>query len=143
MKSFVAMEYYALILNRTFTVHLCGDGLVGVISNGIVAASPHYMSERFSEQTMYENKSRLKKYQGINICSDAALKIHRFNFKILYKDISHSEFLDKKKWGMGPVQHTGILNIHNKDGSKHRELILLGKQDGLALANEIKNRLGR
>ncbi len=139
---FIAMEYYGLILNRTFEVHFCRNGLIGIKVAGVIAALPQYTQTEYQDPKAFISRRSQKKYSGIEVCSDEVLKVDRSNFKLSFGDMNSVEFTAKKKWGMGPVPHTGILNIKLKTANRRRELILLGNQDGSAIARELAIKIG-
>jgi hypothetical protein len=131
---FIAMEYYGLILNRTFEVYLLSDCLLGRKTGGIVGASPVHLTNKYQKAEAFVGKEKIRD----EIDATAVLKASKANFRLLFSEIDRVEFLKKKKWGMGPVAHTGILNIYSKSGSKIKELIVLGDQEGELILNKIK-----
>jgi hypothetical protein len=139
--TFIAMEYYGLILNRTFEVHFCTDSLVGIRVTGVVAAWPQYTELKYKDPRSFAKKRKLAKYHDIDICSEDILKVDHHNFELQFNEIGSVEFIAKRKWGMGPVPHTGFLNINFKIARRQKELILLGNQDGSALARELSGRI--
>lgn len=139
--SFIAMEYYGLILNRTFEIHACYDGLAGIKVAGVIAALPQYTQSEYQDPKAFVSRQSQKKYSGIEVCSNEVLKVDSSNFKLPFDDIASVEFIAKKKWGMGPVPHTGVLNIKLRTTNKKREFILLGNQDGVAIANELVRKI--
>lgn len=131
LPQFAAMQYYALILNRTYNVFVADTMLCGAKVRGIVASPPHASSEmqdgeywtRTLQQTLYER---------LDVTTPTFRKLNAMNFQIRWKDIARVEFNPAKKWGMGNVPHSGRIFIRLKSG-RSRELILLGDQDGLAV----------
>ncbi len=135
--TFIAMEYYAFILNRTFEVYLCADGLVGIKVAGVVGASLLYTQSKYRNPRSFINDRFLKRYDGQEICGHEILGKDSHNFKLLFSNIDSVDFIAKRKWGMGPVPHSGLLSIKFKNIPRPRELILLGDQDGYVISKEI------
>jgi hypothetical protein len=133
---FVAMEYYALILNRTFQVYACPTGIVGLKVRGFIAASPAHHSREFLDPQSFKDRGMAEKISNIDVCNTDVKKLGSANFRISYCEIQRIDFQKRKKWGMGSVPHSGILNIHGK-GGLIKELILLGSQDGQKLLEKI------
>ena len=126
--SFVAMCYYALILNRTFRIWVTDKYIFGShVGNAI--ATPHYDVDLTAWQNpeYYVSKRMEKQYEAIDLESETFLSKDNANFRILKDDIKSVKYYPKK-WGMGRVPYSGRLVITTNDG-KNIELILLGKQE--------------
>jgi tetratricopeptide (TPR) repeat protein len=124
---FAAMEYFALVLNRTYKIFaterlLCGAKVRGVVSNNL--RSPGLRDQRAWVRTGAANI-----YDRMDVASPAFLKMNAANFQIAWSEITQLEYLPGKKWGMGGLPHSGRLLIHMTNGKK-RELVLLGDQNG-------------
>jgi hypothetical protein len=118
MSGFVAMEYYGLILNRTFAIFVAPNALYGWKARGPVSSDhPGYYEpyqEMFSDQDLMRDigaVSDLSKLEG--------------GFVIQGSEIASIEASDKSKWGMGRIAHSGRIRIVLTNG-KVREFILLG-----------------
>ena len=126
---FMAMEYYWLIMNRTFIVFLSADGLYGWKVHGVVSAlTPRYFEryvEKLRDPDLMNDSDRIKE-----LASDHG------GFFIPRESITSAEFIRKRKWGMGGVAHSGIVNVKLSDGGL-REFILLGDVNGLQIEREI------
>ena len=128
--SFVAMRYYALILNRTFRIFVTDKYILGAKEGHVIgspggalgAPGPEWQNEKF-----YIDSGVDKKYASINLESNKFLKEDRANFRILRSDVEDVKYFPTK-WGMGQVPYSGRLVITSSQGKK-TELILLGKQD--------------
>lgn len=125
-RGFLAMEYWGLILNRSFAVLISPAGLHGWQFKGITSAlNPHFFVP----------------YQRLILDPDPAIGTEAFDrlmkkrgsFFIPRDQITAATFDPTPKWGMGGVPHTGKLLVHLRDG-RDREFILLGDQDGQASA---------
>ncbi len=128
---FAAMEYYALILNRTYKVFvdkgvLCGAKVGGAVSN------PRRPTPQMLDQAYWVATRSALLYDHVDVTSAAFLKMNASNFQLRGDEIARIEYRPGRKWGMGNVPHSGRLLVHLKSGCR-RELILLGEQDGDAL----------
>jgi hypothetical protein len=128
---FAAMEYYALILNRTYKVFLTDQMLVGVAVRGVVISPPVVPSPTLNQEFWVRTQTA-KRYERIDLTSAKLLQMHSANFQVHWNDIAQTEYRADPKWGMGNVPHSGRLVLQLRDGRK-RELILLGSQNGNTL----------
>jgi hypothetical protein len=148
---FVAMEYYFLILNRSFLILLTDEMICGAKVNGIVSVSPEHYNMRKSayaeskaikgdlfDPISYVKQEYINKLVGINIESKEFLDLDKENFQINRKDVIDVVHNPKKKWGMGYYPHDGrvLLNLRN---AKQREFIILGNQSGDDIRKKIIN----
>jgi hypothetical protein len=128
---FAAMEYYALILNRTYKVFVTDQMLVGTTVRGLVI-NPPVATSSMLDQEFWVRTQTTKSYERIDLTSAKLLQMHSANFQIHWNDIAQTEYRAGQKWGMGKVPHSGRLILQLRDGRK-RELILLGRQNGNTL----------
>ena len=137
--SFLAMEYYLLMLNRSFEITITPLMICGAFVQGIISATaPSVGAARLSnDATELVNSRRLSDCRAQQAGSRAYLALHRFNFTIPHSNVALVRFNPKSKWGMGPVPHSGRIHVEVRDGTS-RELILLGKQDGHALLHTVR-----
>lgn len=151
VKDFVAMEYHALILNRTFWVFVVGDTLVGIHANGAISASTDDFSAAgfatnlildsrivkgdLNDPYAYPKASYIVRNKNVDLMSDDFLKIGS-NFRIRKQDIKNVYHDPSKKWGMAQYPHDGKVYIETNNGKK-REFIILGKQSGASIAQMI------
>lgn len=149
---FMAMEYYALMLNRTFMVLLTPTHLVGVKVNGPISseggkdALTRAVTRAMAVQDVnnpyaYGREKYLKALDDLDLYEEEILKQSGGNFRLAYAVISSVQHDPRKKWGMGPYPHDGKIYVITKTGQK-KELILIGKQDGAAIAQAIQQKLG-
>lgn len=131
---FAAMEYYALILNRTYKVFVTDQMLVGVVVRGIVI-SPPVVALSMSNQEFWVRTQAAERYGGIDLTSAKLHQMHSANFQVRWNDIAQTEYRPGRKWGMGNVPHSGRLILQLRDG-RQRELILLGRQNGNTLKDK-------
>jgi len=118
MSGFVGMEYYGLILNRTYLVFAAPDGLYGWKVEGPVSAARPQFYEPY--QKMLDDPELMRDRGAVEDL--AKLK---GGFFIPNLDIAYVRASDKSKWGMAGIPHSGRIRIGLSTG-KWREFILLG-----------------
>jgi hypothetical protein len=143
---FVAMEYYWLILNRTFLVLITDYELIGIkvhgpigveSSDALVNLLPLTVDGDLQNPYSYISAKYIDKIKDIDLKSNDFLKANTSNFRINKMDIIDTSYDKNKKWGMGYYPHDGKVYVKTR-GEKKKEFIILGSQSG----QEIKNRLG-
>lgn len=148
----MAMEYYALLLNRTFMVLLTPSHLIGVKVNGLISAEggrdaltraiTHALAvQDVNNPYAYGREKYLKAVDDLDLYGEEILQQSGGNFRLAYADIASVRHDPRKKWGMGPYPHDGKIYVTTKAGQQ-KELILLGKQDGAAIAQLIAQKIG-
>jgi hypothetical protein len=131
---FVAMEYFALILNRSFLIFISDEGLRGWKFTGPVSAQfPNFYKP---EEELLDDPEMAPGSAAFN-----ELMSGPDTFVIPYSEISSVVFVAKTKWGMGPILHSGILTLRLISGGR-REFILLGAADGDAIRALISAKAG-
>jgi hypothetical protein len=144
---FVAMQYYGLILNRTFLVLIIEDALIGIKVNGLVSvesgdAIANWIVKNMVVQGDLENKYSYMKsrfvdrMQDCDLLDGSILKEDRSNFIIQKADIIDAYHDPGKKWGMGYYPHDGKVYVKTRSGKKI-EFIMLGNQSGQQIASLI------
>lgn len=128
--SFLAMEYYAVMFNRSFLVivtknAICGAKMFGVVGSPRTAIGAY----KWRDPRNFINRKTLEKYRSIDPESPAFLNIDKVNFQTPCNNVKGIGFTSRKKSSMGGVPHSGSLFVQLADGRK-REFILLGDQDG-------------
>lgn len=133
------MEYYALILNRTFVITIDGECLRGVKCRGLTsidsggdALARALTSKLAVHGDLDDPRSYIDEHL---LCSSSAA-----NFTVLLSDISTVEYNPKKKWGMGYYPHSSRVYISTAD--RTREFIILGKQSGSDVYTRLKTAVG-
>lgn len=115
---FVAIEYYGLILNRTFVVFVAPEGLYGWKARGPVTGTwPLYFQplvEMLHDPEWMRNRDAITN-----------LSKRKGGFFIPRSAIVAADIIRKKKWGMGAIPHSGRIRIVMSEG-RSREFILLG-----------------
>ncbi|MGI4870456.1 MAG: hypothetical protein ACRYFX_04670 [Janthinobacterium lividum] len=148
---FMAVEYYALMMNRTFMVLLTPTHLVGVKVNGMLsveggkdpltrAVTRALAVQDVNNPYAYGRESYLKEVDSLDLNGAEILKKSGGNFRIAYEDIASVKYDSSKKWGMGPYPHDGKIYVTTKAGQK-KELIVIGQQDGAAIAQAIQKKM--
>jgi hypothetical protein len=146
--NFIAMQYYGLILNRTYLVLITNSQLIGLVANGLVSVqgdapltavitSQMTVDGDLMNPLSYLKEKYLKRVDDIDLLSGNILNAHKANFKIEIQDISSVKFDPSKKWGMGYYPHDGKIYVTTKD--KKREFIILGGQSGKKISELIIN----
>lgn len=142
---FVAMQYYGVILNRTYLVLLTKELIIGIKVNGLIGVeSGGNVIAREISKTMtvkgdlqnpysYMKSKYLDKVQDCELLDRSILDQDKANFIIQRMDISNAYYDPGKKWGMGYYPHDGKVYIVTRDGKK-KELIILGHQSGEKIA---------
>ncbi len=140
---FVAMEYYMLILNRTYLIRITEKSLSGIVVNKLVSAgnpdksnNPWIVKGDLTNPLSYIKEEYIN---NINLDDKTLLKANNTNFIIKRSDIETVWYDASKKWGMGPYPHDGKVYVKTYRG-KTREFIILGNQSGQTIANLISLR---
>ena len=134
--SFVALEYYALILNRTFKVFVTDDTVAGAIVGGWLPSPPR-PSDAWLDPDFYPRARILRRYDGVDVRSHRFARMNVWNFQILRPSIADVEFTNTPKWGVGSVPYSGRIILYFRQGGS-RELILLGHQDGPSIRDRLR-----
>jgi hypothetical protein len=135
-KTFIAMQYFAGILNRTVKVYVLKD-LLSVGKVGGLIADPIVATEEWYNPKSYVDPKLEYRYKNIDPSSEIFLSIADSNYQIKLSSIVKIEFDPTDKWGMGAVPHTGKIYVNTLDGNKY-EFILLGIQDGVHIKTMIE-----
>lgn len=133
---FVAMEYYALILNRSFVIYAAPDGLYGMKFMGLMMDSKQPRFFEGAEQLL-DNPWFVPGSEGF----EKSMKESKANFVIPYEEVVDATFDATLKWGMGAIQHSGKLRLKFRNGKK-REFVLFGNAYGDGIRRVILERAG-
>jgi hypothetical protein len=134
LSGFVAMEYYWLILNRTFVVFIAPEGLYGWKARGPVTNIDRTFYEPYQE--MMKDDVFMRDRHAI----ETLLRL-RGGFFIERSAIASVDYNERQKWGMGGIPYSGRINVKLAD-RKTREFILLGFALGDELINQMVATLG-
>jgi hypothetical protein len=138
---FVALRYG--MFNRTYAVFVTKNALVAARVRGAIQ-SPLYVSNRpddpWRNPAFYPTRSLLARYVDMDLESDDVLAMDRANFRLLKSQIAGVAFDGRPTWGIGSVPCSGRLFVTGDDG-KRLEFVLLGKQDGPALADRLRREI--
>lgn len=129
MTGFVAMEYYALILNRTYIVFISPEGLYGWKAEGAVDCSRALYFAPYEE--MLKDPELMTDPEAVRELSKL-----KGGFFIARNEIAAVEPVYKQKWGMGPIPHSGRIKVRTVSG-RSREFVLLGSVDPDAIQQNI------
>src|SRR5690606_10873169 len=137
--SFVAMEYYALILNRTYLVCV-GDGEIsGSVCRGLTSVEGG--GDRLSRALAARLAVHGDLADPASYIDDATLsKSHRANFAIALSEVSSVTYDPRRKWGMGYYPHDGRVHVATRD--RRREFIIRGTQSGHEIAARLNAAIG-
>ena len=130
------MEYYALILNRTYLVHV-GDGqITGGVCRGLTAV------EGGGDRLTREVTAKLAVQGELNdpasyVDAVTLSKSHRANFAIELSEVQSVTYDPRKKWGMGYYPHDGRVTIAT--ARERHEFIILGGQSGREIARRLNS----
>ncbi len=138
--SFVAMQYYWLMLNRTYLAILTKNSLLGIVANGLVSDEgndvlANYLVRKLvirgdlDDPFSYVKSEHIEKATYLDLEGDEILAQNNANFRLHYQDITSVQYDPKKKWGMGKYPHDGKIYIESST-RKTIELIILGNQSG-------------
>ncbi len=148
---FVAMEYYNLIMNRTFLVLILEDFLIGLKVNGLISVEGGgdpltrsitknmAIQDDLQNPYSYMKSSYLRKIENLNIYGESILETEKPNFRINRNEIKNVTYDKRKKWGMGYYPHDGKVYVKTKNGKK-KEFIILGSQSGKEIENWIEKK---
>ena len=126
----VAMEYYGLILNRTFFVFFQPEGLYGWTLEGpVTGIRPRYF-QRYADRLI--DPELIDQPEVIQRLS----RLMKGGYFIPRTEILSAEINRKAKWGMGPIPYSGRIELRLTRG-RQREYILLGEVDAEAVRKRI------
>jgi hypothetical protein len=129
LTGFVAMEHYGLILNRTYVVFVAPEGLYGWKATGVVTGSEalYFLpyAEMLHDPELMRDRGAIKKLSEL-----------KGGFFIPRSAIASSEIINKQKWGMGFIPHSGRIRVGQTSGQS-REFILLGSVDPVPIQESI------
>jgi hypothetical protein len=120
LTAFVAMEYFCLILNRTFVVFVAPEGVYAWKASGpATCANREYFKpyeEMLADDEFLRDKNAIENLSHL----PGGFFLARAQIASIVSD-------ERQKWGMGGIAHAGRIHLRLNSG-KQRELILLGAQ---------------
>jgi hypothetical protein len=130
---FVAMEYYALILNRTYLVSVGQASITGKVCRGLTAVESGTSLTRYitRQLAVHGNLNDPSSYVSDHQLS----RQNNADFSFSTNDIVSVSFNPNRKWGMGHYPHDGRVIILTPE--KRWEFIILGNQSGREIAGRI------
>ncbi|GAB3034294.1 hypothetical protein GCM10027285_16420 [Oleiagrimonas citrea] len=134
MWSFVAMQYYGLILNRTYLVSVAADNIRGQVCRGLTSVEggiglassiTHSLAVQgdLDDPRSYVSDRQLLRENGAN-----------FIFSL--SEITSVTYNPRKKWGMGYYPHDGRVIVQTLE--RRLEFIILGNQSGEQIARRLR-----
>lgn len=126
---FVAMEFFWLILNRTYVVFIAPEGLYGWRALGPVTNANRRYFEPYQE--MLEDPGLMRDAVAIKRLSGL-----KGGFFWRSDQIEHLSADDRSQWGMGGVVHSGHVRVRLVTGVSKNFIIL-----GEAIPAEIRDRI--
>jgi len=127
-KTFIVLQYYAGILNRTVKVYALED-MLSVATIGGPLATPMFVTEEWYDPNFYIDQTLASVLKKFNPMTTPFIMVDKTNYQIKQSSIARVEYDPTDKWGMGSVPHSGKILVQTIDGNEH-EFILLGSQDG-------------
>jgi hypothetical protein len=136
---FLAMEYYFLILNRTYEVTIDKNGVHGAVVSQLMSSVNPKIASATESGNAYDlvPQSYVIKSRKFVAGGEEYLKQSRSNFSFNSDSVLSISYDPSNKWGMGPVPHTGKLYVTVKSNVT-RELIVLGNPNITELLNGIE-----
>ncbi len=137
--SFVAMEYYALVLNRCFVISIDGERLRGVQCRGLTGRAggrdvlARFLDRRFAVHGDPHDPSSY-------IDPRLRTRPRRADFSIPLRELESVEHDPRPKWGMGDTPHDGRILL--RSGRRTREFIVLGRQSGHEICTRLRTAAG-
>jgi hypothetical protein len=128
------MEYYALILNRTYLLRVDAEKLEGRVCRGLVSVESGVGAARVitSSLAVHGNLADPASY----VDGTKVEKQNRANFLLPLAEIAAVEYTSEKKWGMAYYPHDGRVFVTTPAG--RREFIILGAQSGREVSSRLK-----
>lgn len=127
--AFVAMEFYALMWNRTFAIFVAPEGLYGWKASGVVTNS---------DRRFYEPLRELVTDPDLASDLPAIRKLAAVRGGFFYPraEITAVSSDGKSQWGMGGIANSGHVTVRLASG-KRRKFIVLGE----AIPEEVRDRI--
>jgi hypothetical protein len=138
---FVAMEYHAVILDRTFLITVTASQICGARVRGLLP-SPLVPDPEWRDSGLDPVKRLVERDDGVDVDSEAYVQLDRANFQIPLTEVERVRLDPRRKWGMGWVPHSGRLYLELRSGLT-RELMLLGAQDGAVICERLSQAIQR
>lgn len=133
--AFVALEYWALVLNRIYLVYVGDRMLSGACMGGPVMAVPYPRAAW--EPEWWLDDRRLRRYGGVDVQGPRVPRAALGQLPAPPRRRRRRLVRREAKWGMGTVPYSGRIHVAWRDGHR-RELILLGRQDGPAIRDRLR-----
>src|SRR5882724_10287859 len=86
---FAAMEYFAVILNRTYKVFMTDQMLCGAKVRGLVS-SPSVVPSQMFDQEFWVRTQAAQRYDSLDVRSERFLQVNSANFQIRWSEIART-----------------------------------------------------
>jgi hypothetical protein len=139
--SFAAMEYHAVILNRTFLVTVTATQICGARVHGLLASPPEF-SPNWDALSLDPVERLLDRDDSVDIASEAYDRLDGMDFEIPLTELKRVRFDPSPKRGMGAMLHSGKLYLELQSGFT-REFVLLGSQNGTMICERLAESIRR
>lgn len=134
MFGFIAMEYYWLVMNRTYVIFIAPEGLYGWLAQGPVTASNRTYFEPY--QRMLLDEHFIRNHTAIQKLSSLP-----GGFFFGRSEIASVADDDRKRWGSSGLPHTGTIRVCLVSGIT-REFIVLGNMHTGRITHKIASIAG-
>jgi hypothetical protein len=135
---FVAMEYHAVIPNRTFAVTVTSTQVCGARVRGL-PTSPSQSEPEYGDPELHQ---AVRLLDGVDIASDAYYRLEESDFQISFTELERVRFDASRKRGLESVHYSGRLYLDMRSGVS-REFVLVGTQDGKAIFDRLAESIRR
>jgi hypothetical protein len=126
------MQYYGLILNRTYFVSVDAQGLTCTVCRGLTAVKTPFNSSSLAVRGDLHDPASYITYP--------LTRRSRANFTLSHGEITSVVHDPRKKWGMGYYPHDGRVFVDTV--GRRYEFIILGNQSGREIAERLSAYLG-
>ncbi len=125
------MEYYALILNRTYLVLVDANKIHGIVCRGLTSVESGIGITRALTEHLAVHGDLND--PGSYVVGRQLISHNSTNFTLPFSEVASITYNPGKKWGMGYYPHDGRVFIQTR--LRRRELIILGNQSGQRIAD--------
>ncbi|HEX8713227.1 MAG TPA: hypothetical protein VF730_15205 [Terracidiphilus sp.] len=134
LSGFVAVEYYWLVMNRTYLVFIAPEGLYGWLAQGPFAVSSRSYFEPYrrmlADEEFMRDRIAIKKLSEL-----------RGGFFLDRSEIASIASDARYEWGLAGIPHTGRIHLRLISGER-REFIILGAAQPDRVRDKIVSEFG-
>lgn len=139
MWSFVAMQYYGLILNRTYLVSVAAEKIRGQVCRGLTSVESGIGLARSITHSLAVQGDLDDPLSYVSDCQ--LIRENKANFMFSLSEITSVAYNPRKKWGMGYYPHDGRVIVQTL--KRRLEFIILGNQSGERIARRLREYVAR